>query len=40
MLAGGRKGKLETDKVSQWEDLVERAGDLDIQEVSYAKEAP
>lgn len=40
MLAGGRKGKLGTKRESPGLVLLERAGDLNIQEVAYAKESP
>ena len=40
VLAGGRKGKPGTDREPPQEDILERAGDLDIQEVADAKESP
>lgn len=40
MLAGGKKSKLRTNRGPLWVDLLERASDLNIQEVAYAKESP
>ena len=40
MLAEGRKGKLGTERESPALFLLERAGDLNVQEVAYAKESP
>lgn len=38
MLAGGRKGKPGIDRKLPWEDKLERAGDLNVQEVADPKE--
>lgn len=40
MLTGGQSGKPGTDREPLWVDLLERAGDLNIQEVAYTKESP
>lgn len=40
MLAGGRRGKPGTCRKLPWVYILERAGDLNIQEVADAKESP
>lgn len=40
MFAGGKAGKLGPGREPYSVDLLERAGDLDVQEVAYAKESP